>query len=328
MRALLHTGGEVLGIECHDEHLAAAIDEGADGYLLPFDESAVTVAVVVERERAPFTTDGWGTLARDAWHRDGAVVTRDVCTSGLDLHASVTDGVPTLRFRWRPPARTRAAATAFPARARLLLRCVLLQYPALWWAGTRSRVPLHASLLRTGGHDVVVGGPSGSGKSTLVAAEIAAGATTAGDNLCVTDGRVTWGVVEPLRIEHGAGRRMPHGRRECHLDGRVPALVPDVVALLRRGAPSGSGGSAAVRLDSRTAGRQLAAGTYTAGELRRFWPFAALLALGTGAGPVHPPVAAVSRILADRVDAFAVALDRGPAGRLARLVTPEEALSA
>jgi hypothetical protein len=325
MRARLHTGGEVLGIVCHDEHLADAIDEGADGHLDPYDESATTISIVVEREHAPFATDGWSTLARDAWHRDGAVVVRDVCTSGLDLHVRVDDGVPMLRFRWRPPVRTRAAGTVLPARARLLLRCVLLQYPALWWGGTRERIPLHASLLRTGGHDIVVGGPSGSGKSTLVAAEVGSGAATSGDNLCVTDGRVAWGIVEPLRIEEGAGRRMPHGRRECHLDGRVPALVPDVVALLHRGA---AGGSEAVRLDSRSAGRQLAAGTYAAGELRRYWPFAALLALGTGVGPVHPPVAAVSRILADRADAFAVVLGRGPAGRLARLVSPEEALSA
>jgi hypothetical protein len=316
----------VLGISCDAEHLAAAIREGADGHLAPYDESAVTVSVVVERGRGPFATDGWSTLARDAWHRDGAIVVRDACTSGLDLHARVVDGIPALTFRRRPPARTRAAGTVLPARARLLLRCVLLQYPALWWAGTRERVPLHASLLRTSGHDVVVGGPSGVGKSTLVAAEVASGATAAGDNLCVTDGRVTWGIVEPLRIHDGDGRRMPHGRRECHLTARVPALVPDVVALLRRGAAGGS--ETAVPLDSRSAGRQLAAGTYTAGELRRFWPFAALLALGTGTGPVHPPVAAVSRVLADRAASFEIVLGRGPAGRLTRLVTREEALSA
>jgi hypothetical protein len=285
----------------------------------------VTISVAVERDRAPFATDGWSPLARDAWHRGGAVIARDVCTSGLDLHARVVDGVPTLKFRWRPPPRTRAAGTVLPARARLLLRCVLLQYPALWWAGTRERVPLHASLLRTGGHDLVVAGASGVGKSTLVAAELAAGGATAGDNLCATDGRVAWGIVEPLRIEGGDGRRMPHGRRECHLAARLPALVPDVAVLLGRGA---AGRCEAVPLDVRSAGRQLAAGTYTAGELRRFWPFAALLALGTGVGPVHPPVAAVSRVLADRVATFAVVLGRGPAGRLSRLVTCEEALSA
>ncbi|HEU5306474.1 MAG TPA: hypothetical protein VFW97_04045 [Acidimicrobiia bacterium] len=325
MRALLHTGGEVLGITCEDEHLASVVREAADGLLVPFDESEVSISVVVEKDHAPFAIDRWSPLARDAWHRDGAVVVHDVCTSGLDLHARVADGVPELRFRRRPPPKTRVAGTVLPARARLLVRCVLLQYPALWWAGTRERVPLHASLLRTGGHDFAIGGPSGSGKSTLIAAEVAAGATSAGDNLCVTDGRVTWGIVEPLRLEDGNGRRMTHGRRECRLAGRIPALVPDVVALLARGTP---GRSDATPIDSRSAGRQLAASTYAAGELRRFWPFAALLALATGAGPVHPPVAAVSRVLADRAATFAVVLGRGPAGRLSQLVTPEEALSA
>jgi hypothetical protein len=325
MRALLHTGGEVLGIVCDDEHLAPSIREGADGRLEPFDEAAVTISVVVERDRGPFPTDGWSTLARDAWHCDGALVVRDVCTSGLDLHARVVDGVPVLTFRRRPRPTTRAAGTVLPARARLLTRCVLLQYPALWWAGTRERVPLHASLLRSGGHDVVVGGPSGAGKSTLVAAEVAAGAESGGDNLCVTDGRVTWGIVEPLRTEEGDGRRTTHGRRERQLPGRIPALVPDVVTLLRRGT---TGRCEATPLPARAAGRQLAAGTYTAGELRRFWPFAALLALGTGTGPVHPPVAAVSRILADRAATYEVVLGRGPAGRLTQLVTPQEALSA
>ena len=38
------------------------------------------------------------------------------------------------------------------------------------------------------------------------------------------------------------------------------------------------------------AARALVAGTYMAGELRRFWPFAATLALATGIGPVHPDV--------------------------------------
>ena len=177
MRARLDTGGEVLGIACDDEHLASIICEGADGHLSSFDEAEMTVAIVVERDRRPFATEGWSTLARDAWHRDGAVVVRDVCTSGLDLHARVVEGIPVLTFRRRPRPTTLAANRVLPPRARLLTRCVLLQYPALWWAGTRERVPLHASLLRSGGHDVVVGGPSGVGKSTLIAAEVAAGAT-------------------------------------------------------------------------------------------------------------------------------------------------------
>jgi hypothetical protein len=325
MRALLTSGGEEIAIVCDDERISAAIEEGADGALRPLGTGAATVSVIVERDRRPFTTDGWSPLARGAAHRAGTVVVRDVCTSGVDLHARVVDGVPELIFRRRPPAATRAAGSLLPARARLLLRCVLLQYPALWWAGTRERVPLHASLLRTGGVDVVVGGASGVGKSTLVRAELSAGAATGGDNLCVTDGRKAWGIVEPLRVEDGDGRRMPHGRRECHLAERVPAFVPEVVALLRRCA---DGRGSTIAIDSRAAGRSLAAGTYTAGELRRYWPFAALLAMGTGAGPVHPPVTAVTRVLADRVTTFEVALGRGPSGGLAQLLATPEALPA
>src|SRR6478672_3587247 len=129
MRACLDTGGEVLGIVCDDEHLALAIREGADDHLSSFDESAMTVSIVVERDRAAFPTEGWATLARDAWHRDGAVVVRDVCTSGLDLHARVIDGMPVVAFRRRPRPTSDIAGTVLPARARLLTRCVLLQYP-------------------------------------------------------------------------------------------------------------------------------------------------------------------------------------------------------
>jgi hypothetical protein len=115
---------------------------------------------------------------------------------------------------------------------------------------------------------------------------------------------------------------MPHGRREAHLRARVPAVVPNVVVLLRR---SANGHSSVRPCSSREAGRELAAGTYTAGELRRFWPFAALLAMGTGVGPVHPPVAALCRVLADRVPTFDVALASGHGDRLAQLLEPQEA---
>src|SRR5205085_5521448 len=136
-----------------------------------------------------------------------------------------------LAFRWRPPSSTRAAAFEIPARARLLARCVLLQYPVLWWSGIRERVPLHASVVLTESLVAVVGGASGVGKSTLLAAEVEAGASAVSDNLCVTDGRSVWGVVEPLRLESAQGRRMPHGRRESRLDARVPVATPNVVAL-------------------------------------------------------------------------------------------------
>ena len=46
-------------------------------------------------------------------------------------------------------------------------------------------------------------GPGGVGKSTLLAAELAGGGRATSDNLCVSDGREVWGLVEPLRLEVG-----------------------------------------------------------------------------------------------------------------------------
>jgi hypothetical protein len=320
MRAALHTGGEVVGIECDVPRLSELIREGADDYLASTAPHP-TIIVRVEADRASFPTAGWAVLTRDAWHRNGEVVVRDVCTSGLDMYARITAGVPELVFRWRPPSTTRAAGAVLPARARLLARCVLLQYPALWWAGTRERVPLHASVVDTGSKVVLLAGPSGVGKSTLVAAELDAGARATSDNLCVTDGYAAWGVVEPLRFDRAEGRRMTHGRREARLGTRATSLLPTVVAVLRRGTDAHP---SVVPCDSRVAGRALAAGTYMAGELRRFWPFAATLAAGTGMGPVHPPVAALARVLADRAETFEVVLARAPGARLTQLLEPLE----
>jgi hypothetical protein len=324
MQAALRTGGEVLGLQCDVSRLSAMIEEGADN-CLTVAAASPTVSVCVERDRAPFSTQGWPMLTRGAWHRGRAVVVRDVCTSGLDLHVRVVGDRPEMIFRWRPPSRTRAAMAALPARARLLVRCVLLQYPVLWWAATNGRVPLHASVLRSGSVVALLAGASGVGKSTLVATEIQAGATASSDNLCITDGRVVWGIVEPLRLDHADGRRMPHGRRESRLDARVPALVPNVLAVLRR---STARHTTVAPIGDRDAGRALAGGTYMAGELRRFWPFAAVVAAGTGVGPIHPPVAALSRVLAGGVSTFDVQLAHQPGERIIhRLESQEERLA-
>jgi hypothetical protein len=56
------------------------------------------------------------------------------------------------------------------------------------------------------------------------------------------------------------------------------------------------------------AGRVLTAGTFMAGELRRYWPFAATLALGTGLGPAQAPVADVAGALASRLPAIEITL--------------------
>ena len=80
---------------------------------------------------------------------------------------------------------------------------------------------------------------------------------------------------------------MAYGRREVPLGGRVAAQVPDLIVVLRRGVRDQP---EVRRCDAAAATRWLVAGTYMAGELRRFWSFAATLSAGTGvqAIPILP----------------------------------------
>jgi hypothetical protein len=278
------------------------------------------VSIVVEDARSPIDTRGWTTLGRDAWHRDGQVVIRDVATSGFDVRACVTEDGPRFVYRWRPPPRTRAASMLLRTRARLLARAILLQYPALWWASTRGRVPLHAPAVGLEWGAALLAGPSGVGKSTLVFREIQSGHSAVSDNLSVSDGTSVWGVVEPVRTEGGSGPRAPHGRREMALTNRVPEVIPDRVVVLRRGPEVH-----VCECQAEVAERTLTAATYAAGELRRFWTFAAMLALGTGIGPAHPPVAAVAGILTSRLSCIEIGLPSLDGVRLSDLLTSRPA---
>ena len=65
--------------------------------------------------------------------------------------------------------------------------------------------------------------------------------------------------------------------------------------------------------------RALVAGTYAAGELRRYWAFAATLALGTGVGPAHPPIGEVAAGYARRLPCVRVRVGDGDAVGLDRL---------
>jgi hypothetical protein len=320
MRTRTRTAGELVALDCGHRGLARALagasvpttsSPGSDGI------SPVDVQVTVESATAPFDTDGWQPLTRGAWHDGGRVVVRDACSSGLDLLVSARWPTLDVRARWRPPVTGRAASAVLRARAALLVRAVLLQYPALWWAQQRGRMPLHASVYQlagaggAAGATVLVAGPGGIGKSTLVDAEMARGAVATSDNLCVSDGRTAWGLFEPRRIADGSdgarGRRMPHGRREAPWPDRADELTPELVLVLRRG----DGAAPTVtRCDPGLAARSLVAGTYMAGELRRYWAFAATLALGTGIGDVQPEVAGVARMLVAALPCLELTLGR------------------
>ena len=249
---------------------------------------------------------------RGAWRQGREVLIENACSSGLDLLVRPAGRTVDFVARWRPPVRVRVTS-GMRSRFHLLLRAVLLQYPAIWWAGTRGRIPMHASMFTAGALTPLVAGPSGVGKSTLLASELAEGGRATSDNLCVSDGISGWGVVEPLRLEGKSGRRMPHGRREQPLPGRVSTLTPDRVVLLRRG----TGTEAEVGpCDPSVAARALIGGTYMAGEMRRYWPFAATVAAGTGLGPAHPPICSVSETLTRRLPCVEVVL---PTHRSTRL---------
>jgi hypothetical protein len=323
MRAVLHTAGERVELACAVPWIARVLTEGAAGQLTSADGTPPDVRVTVERDSAAFDVTGWRVLTRDAWCRPAQVVVRDACSSGLDLR--VTTGELTLEVtaRWRPSGKGRVAAAVLRSRARLLLRAVLLQYPALWQSQQRGRAPLHASVCGLGAADdqaVLLAGPGGVGKSTLVHGELRSGASSTCDNLCVSDGQYAWGVVEPLRLpaeaHDGTGRRMPHGRREAGWPRRAEEMTPGRVVVLTRGGTPG-----VAPCDPALAARYLVAGTSMAGELRRYWAFAATLALGTGQGGSHPPVQEIADTLSTTLPCLQVTLGDRPGAPLRELLS-------
>jgi hypothetical protein len=320
IHGVLTSAGERLGIECAVPWVGELIREASDGCFTGGDPDTARIRITVEQHRDAFHTGGWEPLARGVAGRDGSIVLRNLLSTGFDLRVdpAADGGTVAFTFRWRPARRERAMALALRSRFHLLARSALLRYPAMWWAGTRGRAPLHAAACTAGdGNVALLAGPGGVGKSTLVHVELVAGGSAIGDNVCVSDGVTAWGVVEPLRIEGGGGRRMPHGRAERSMPNRVASLVPDRVVVLRRG----SDATASVRpCDPDTAARSLVTGTYMAQELRRYWAFAATLGLGTGIGPAHPPVAQVAATLAAGLPGLMVTLPNRPGPRLAELL--------
>lgn len=327
MRAVVSTAGTRVRVECALPWAARLLAESCGDTLRPDFPSAaasVQLGIRVEQSHDPFDTSGLTPLTRSAWAGEGEVVMRDVCTSGFDLRMSLGDGPPAITYRWRPPPATRAAAIALRARFHLLARAALLQYPAMWWASTRGAVPIHAAVLKADGVTMLLAGPSGVGKTTLLMRELRRGGTATSDNLSVSDGHQCWGVVEPVRVEGVRGRRMTHGRNETHLPRRVESLVPDVIVVLRR---SIDGATVVRRCNSDEAVRSMAGGTYMAGELRRYWAFAATLATATRLGAVHPAVIETATVMSRRVSCLEVRLPLRCEVRLHKLLEAAEQAS-
>jgi hypothetical protein len=318
MRAVTTAGERVL-VDCAVGWVSKLLAEATAGELAEAAPADETVRLEIQADRRPFDRDGWTLIGRGSWAAPPRTLIDDACSSGFDLLVEPRGSVLHVAARYRPAPRTRAANVLLGARFRLLAAQTLLHYPVLWWASVRGRVPLHVSVTAGADGVTMLAGPGGVGKSTLLSAGLKRGETATADNLCACDTRRAYGVVEPLRVDGGGGRAAStHGRGEYPLPGRVPSLEPDRLVVLRRG--SGPRSSARPLPSDETA-RELVAGTYMAGELRRFWSFAATLALATGVGPAHPDVCGMAALLAARLPCFEVRVAHGSPAPIGELLS-------
>lgn len=321
---IVATAGEVVAVDCTAPGLTALLESASAGELREAGPAQPTVHLAIQPERQPFDHQGWRLVTRGAWAAASQVLLTDACSSGFDLLIQPLGDVLHVAARYRPSPRTRAANTVLSGRFRLLAAQTVLYYPVLWWSSVRGRVPLHVSVTAGVGGVTMLAGPSGVGKSTLLTAGLPAGEVATADNVCACDEHTAYGLVEPLRVDGtgpggAGGPHAPHGRTEYAFPRRAAQLDPDRLVVLRRG-PAGS--PAAVKpISPQEAARELAAGTYMAGELRRFWQFAATLALATGLGPAHPDVAGVSAAIASRLPCLELRLGGPPAAPVAELLT-------
>jgi hypothetical protein len=329
--AQVRSAGCLVQVESQAPGIFRALAEATGGGVAARGaQSAPDVVLRIERSRRAFDTAGMRPVTRDCWSdAAGRTVIENVGGSGFSqLWLPGGDSLE-VRTRWTPTVLASAAAKALPSRFRQLRAQVLLHYPTLWWSMvTAATAPVHVSALELHGVGVVLAGPGGVGKSTLVAAELAAGHTATCDNLAVTDGHVVHGVNEALRLPRqvGAsgqsaygspqpGARATHGRTEHAWARRADKVVPAVVVVVRRG-----GLRPPNALPADAACRALVAGTYAAGELRRYWQLAATLALATGRGPAHPAVEDVAATLTAGCPCFELDVGTEPGARLGELL--------
>jgi hypothetical protein len=217
MRSSLHSAGVSIQIESDLDWVDDLIAEGAAGQLQPCESSAdASLLLRIEPERRQFTTRGWEIVTRGGvWRHGSEVVFEDVCTTGFDIHLQITGGKATFTYRWLPPAKSRVIGLALRSRFHLLARAALVQYPALWWAGTSDRAPLHASRIEAVDCTPLVSAAGGVGRSTFLLHEVEPGSRSTGDNLGVSDGHRLWGLVEPVRVVQGEVGACRMGAARC-----------------------------------------------------------------------------------------------------------------
>lgn len=321
-RLLLHTAGQRVMVEGAPGAVRAVI--AATGGAETACADLPNLVLTLEGSHQRFDTGGCEPITRGVWATDrGEAIIESVGGSGYSQLWCIGEDGLRVSTRWTPTARETAAAKLLPARHRALSGQVLVHYPALWLAMQQALAPLHVSVVEVDGLAVLLAGPGGVGKSSLVSRELAAGGRATCDNLAACDGTVAYGVAEPLRLPaeltDSSGRKTFHGRRELSWDSRMRSLRPSMIVVLRRGLQADPGTR---RISERQAARAIVAGTYSAGELRRFWAIASVLALATKCGPVHPPVEEVAATLAARLPCVELRLGKRPGAGLAELLRP------
>jgi hypothetical protein len=307
------SAGELVEVETEVPWVSRLIEDtagaGGDQVDAPPEEppQQPTVRLRVEARRAPFPRDGLRPVAPGAYSDETRTLLVNACGSGFDLLITLAGpavgdpdrGLLEVTARYRPRVRSRAANVVSSKRFRLLAGRVLAHYPVLWRASWRGRVPLHATVVRTDAGTPLIAGPPGVGRSTVLAAMLATGATATTDQLCGADRSRCFGLAGPWQ---------PTARR-------APVLVPDRVVVLERGAES----EVSV-VDEYDAARVLVAGTYAADELGHYWAFAANLAVATGRGPAHPPIAEIGRRYAERLPCLRLCIGEGDTVSAVRLL--------
>ena len=119
MRTRFRTAGEHIQLNCRQRFLSGVLSEGLGDHPTETSAPVPDIRVTVEDGAAPFDTDEWDVLTRNAWRRPGEVVLRDACSSGLDLLVStVSTAGPCLevRARLRPPPVGRVASAILRSR--------------------------------------------------------------------------------------------------------------------------------------------------------------------------------------------------------------------
>lgn len=294
--------------------LAAVADARPDAG----DDAEPTVRIHIQATTRAFARSNMRPVARGAYSDGEQTVLIDAAGSGFDLLVRAGRELE-VTARYRPRVAIRTANLVLAERFALLVGQVLVHYPVLWRAGWRRRVPLHASVLRLASGTLMLAGPGGVGKSAVLMRALADGATATTDNLCCADNTSCFGLAEPLRTDALAahGRRTSHGRVELPLVGREPSMRPERLIVLERGLVT-----EIESIRPAEASRGLVAGTYAAGELRRYWAFCATLALATGRGPAHPPLSEIATRYAERMPCLRLRLGPGATISLADLGSP------